>query len=61
MLADAPRETNTSEKPMQNAIDAMSARRRAGTAATATAVPPPPVSGALPRISSSERPEMNDR
>src|SRR5712691_4888031 len=61
MLADAPSETNTSEKPMQKAMDAMSTRRRAGTAATATAVPPPPVSPPVPRISSSERPEMYDR
>jgi glucose/arabinose dehydrogenase len=58
-LAAAPRDTNTSEKPRMNASDDQTTWRRAAAAgATATPTPAPPAATAVPRISSSERPEM---
>src|SRR5687767_8772574 len=59
-LAAAPSATKTIEKPMMNASDAMTTWRRAPTG-WATATVPPPATIAVPRISSSERPEMYER
>ena len=51
-LAEAPSATKTSEKPRMKASDEVRTRLRTGEA---TATPP------VPRISSSERPEMYER
>jgi hypothetical protein len=59
-LADAPSATNTIEKPTMNASEEMTIRRRtsAGAATTTAAPPDAGATAGVPRMSSSDMPEM---
>ena len=61
-LAAAPSATKTSENPRMKASDERTTcRRAAGDVATATPTPPLPATAPVPRISSSDSPEMYER
>ena len=63
-MAEAPSETKTSEKPRMKNSEVMMTWRLAAALTpvdTVTVPPPAPAATGMPRISSSETPEMNDR